>query len=97
MCHLNDKVTIIHGLTYSKRKHFRLQTIDRRGKNPADYAEKPEEWRILEAKERAAAELKASIIAAKEQKRSARESRMARYAKMAQKSGIAAPSTPKSS
>lgn len=34
-----DKVTIIHGARFSRRKAFRLATIDRRGKDPASYDE----------------------------------------------------------
>ena len=44
MTHLNDTVTITHGRTFSKRKHFRITEINRRGLAQGDFAETDPAW-----------------------------------------------------
>lgn len=80
VAHLNDKVEIIHGISYSNRKHFRLHTIDRRGKPKEQFLQKDPAWEKVETQLKAHLEHRAKRYADREQasfKHSATVKRMA--------------------
>ena len=90
---VGDKVKIIDGVNYSLRKHFRLHSIDRTGREPSQFATKPREWRLLENKLKSSAERLRVVMEKRDAKVQRKVKFAASYAERARASGVAAPSS----
>jgi len=86
---IGDRVSIIDGISYSGRKHFRLAQIDRKGKEPERYVKRAPEWITLENRTRAAEQRALDTKESLERKYKQKERDMEVYAQRLRDTGVA--------